>query len=999
MSELTSSSRSILYSAHLLWETHDKILVAAGTAFGEIVLWSWIRQPHCRSFSRVHSVFLGHEGSIFGVRISSNVALKSRKKPQRLLSSCSDDRTIRVWDISSITDNDRAAPTLDETHDANRKQHTGFSNALVDTTSTSSDCLAIGWGHLSRVWSVDFLDPTYSPEGVFLLSSGEDATSRMWEIIPRDETLRTAAAAPAFSLKLIDTAAYNNGKNIWSSTISKFFLNHQRLISGAADGKIIVCSPYFLPQSNNRIMKPSIQEYSVQDIESMALDFADGATTLQTNPTDNPAFKSEFFRSYTFLDSKSFLLTTNSGKIYLETIGLDPQCFQNNTITESVLVDQMDDLKGYSVCTAEASIGIAFVAGSRGSIYVYQKATSVLSKLYSIRSKVGSMFVAKTFTETGAASLVLLITLMRGREARLLYIDLDQSEPTVSAEMDIVLSELLTGLAVTSIAYVPTTWEGGYILAGFRRGSIATYKILRGDTDSKDERKRKAYAISTIERVHGKETVTAIQWVPSRFFSMNGYIISVGRDGYSAVHYLDLSTNCTTLVHNLSLPVGPSIEGLYFHKNQIVVYGFSSTKFILYNSTSEEEVMSVETGGAHRTWAFEYFSSHEGGGTVVWTRASTMRILSQVGPNHHVIRPGGHGREIKAMAVSTTKVNEQSRHLIATGAEDTDIKVFEYVGGDVVYRRTLRKHTTGIQHLQWSDSGQYLFSSGGCEEFYIWRVRQLPSPLGIGVVCESIFTPESEHSDLRIMSFDVRKRQNVEFGFIFTMAFSDSHVGIYSYDATATVKWQTLAIGNYFTSCLTQSVFLSSSTILTAGTDGHSAIWSLPSDLDRPHASAPLLASTLTWKYPVRIHQNSSKTLASHPLDQETVLIVSGGDDSSLALLLASTSSSESAYAHPPTIIVRAHASAITACAILLFRSRVFILTSGNDQWIRLWEIIVHNTSTLGEGQDLLEIKRVKRMKTNVADVSSMAILEQGDKRTKVVICGVGMEVVRIAWD
>jgi WD40 repeat protein len=99
----------------------------------------------------------------------------------------------------------------------------------------------------------------------------------------------------------------------------------------------------------------------------------------------------------------------------------------------------------------------------------------------------------------------------------------------------------------------------------------------------------------------------------------------------------------------------------------------------------------------------------------VWTRASSMHIYSQTGPNHTVIRSGGHGREIKAVAVSPDG-NSRSRQLIATGAEDTDIKIFQYVEEDFICRRTIRKHTTGIQHLQWSQDGNYLFSSGGCEE-------------------------------------------------------------------------------------------------------------------------------------------------------------------------------------------------------------------------------------------------------------------------------------------
>jgi WD40 repeat protein len=198
------------------------------------------------------------------------------------------------------------------------------------------------------------------------------------------------------------------------------------------------------------------------------------------------------------------------------------------------------------------------------------------------------------------------------------------------------------------------------------------------------------------------------------------------------------------------------------------VYGFSGKKWVLYDTTIDEEVMSIDTGGAHRSWAFQPQPKLEGGGTLIWTRATSMHMCSQRGMNHSIIQSGGHGREIKDVAVS-----QGPHHLTATGAEDTDIKLFEYSEGELLCRTTLRRHTTGIQHLQWSENGEYLFSSGGCEEFYIWRIRQLPFAISIGIVCEFTYTPESEHADLRIMSFDVAQQENA---FLVSMVFSDSSV-------------------------------------------------------------------------------------------------------------------------------------------------------------------------------------------------------------------------------
>ena len=59
---------------------------------------------------------------------------------------------------------------------------------------------------------------------------------------------------------------------------------------------------------------------------------------------------------------------------------------------------------------------------------------------------------------------------------------------------------------------------------------------------------------------------------------------------------------------------------------------------------------------------------------------------------------------------------------------------------------------------------------------YVWRIRNLPtSSLDFGVVCEHVYHPESEHADLRIMSFDVTSRGTAH---LITMVFSDSSIKV-----------------------------------------------------------------------------------------------------------------------------------------------------------------------------------------------------------------------------
>jgi WD40 repeat protein len=209
-----------------------------------------------------------------------------------------------------------------------------------------------------------------------------------------------------------------------------------------------------------------------------------------------------------------------------------------------------------------------------------------------------------------------------------------------------------------------------------------------------------------------------------------------------------------------------------------------------------------------------------------------------------------------------------------------------------------------------------------------------------------------------------------------------------------------LGKGLYFTSCLTQCIFASLDCILTAGTDGHAVIWPLLIE-DAITSTVPL-----TWQEPIRIHQSSSKAMDVHCLDDSTKLIASGGDDGSLAVLLTRpTSLPNTAYASAPVLVSRIHASAVTACAVLAHNGTTFILTSGNDQWIRLWKVQIGDAeddvtlTAVKDEQPTISVHRAGKIKTNVADVSSMAVLEEKGMHARVLICGVGMEVVRLEWE
>lgn len=617
-----------------------------------------------------------------------------------MVASCSDDRTIRIWDVSDIDTNITTSEAQSNDLEVLRTRHTGFTNEAFDSHEfNSSDCLAIGWGHLSRVWAVRFLEASPCNGSLLLQSAGEDATARTWELAPN------SGGNSNFPYKLLelDCAAHHSGKNMWASVVSHDSTGMQQVIAGGADSKI-TATPLPRVLQAERNVPSDVAEYTIDDI----LAWAQSATPRAEDPTlataQKSSKKSDFFRSYCFVDESTFLLTTNFGKVLVASLASEPGRHDPSLLSSSTLLGRLQDLSGYSVCTSSSRPGIAFIAGANGSIYTYRKSVSALTKLHTMEGKVGDIFAADVSDSASTTETVLLVTLAGQGKVRLLYVDPNQSTEILN-DVHVPITDSLTGSVVTSMAHLRASGSN-FIVVGFRRGSIALYGVHANEGH--------ATLLRVMENVHNGEAVTSLAWAGTFVGSSQAHLHSVGRDGRLTVHHIDLTMTSVTLVHDLALPFGPNLEGLYLQEDRLLVHGFSSKKWYLYDVTAEEEVMSIDTGGAHRSWAFRSHSSL--GGTLVWTRASSMHVCNQKGSNHKVIRSGGHGREIKSVATLSTESTGPRTRLIATGAEDTDIKIFQYVNQNLVCRRTIRKHTTGIQHLQWSVDGEYLFSSGGCEE-------------------------------------------------------------------------------------------------------------------------------------------------------------------------------------------------------------------------------------------------------------------------------------------
>lgn len=943
-------SNCILYAAQITWLSSSQCLVASGTAFGDVVVWSCspeFESSNMTASFQVHYTFSAHEGSVFGVQLSPPLNLPSLDDKRLLLASCSDDRMVKVWDI---TDRQRQAPALTQT-----QRDTGF-GGKEQLESHAPPCLAKAMGHLSRVWSVRFIsyenaNSAHSPESVGedvvrIRSFGEDASVVDWLLKRKPQTGETAS----YTLEQSARTDAHAGKHIWSTAVNA----SQCLVTGGADGAIAVA------ELSQRLFSGNNHRSTVSQL---------------------PELNEDSYRVYAFTGEGRLVVTTNAGSIIPLAMNKDGSWEGEEAI------EVLNDLKGYSAVAVTGST--AFVSGTRGEVHALN--TGRLSTVTSIASKTAGLFTAGGDHDSGTAQPLehLLITAVGSAEARLITLEQCETSDKPKSAVEKVLP-LPPGDSVTAFEVASTApGSAPVFFLGFRAGAILTFA-------------GEQVVAVTMPSVHGKEAVTSLLWrsgTATAGGDVSGYLLSIGRDGTLAVHAVsDVDGEVSSkLMHQTSLPFGPNLEGLRFMENDhLLVWGFRSKHFVSYDVTAQRDIFTVECGGAHRNHAYQPSMT---GGTFIWTKASKLYSLTQRELPHCLIGGRAHGREVKATAVSPP--GEGRKQLIATGSEDTDIRIFTYAEqlghayGNTELRclQTLRRHNTGIQHLQWKrqSSGELLlFSSGGFEEFFVWRGQTGVPGINIGFICESKH-PRSGTSDLRIMGFDAEAMGAQDYEIY--MAYSDSTLKKWLY---AGHEWKLLASGDYLTACLTEAVALPDShrDIITTATDGHLTRW---------RSNNP---SDLTWHQRFKIHQNAILSIGMEDIATDLRLIVTGGDDNAIGLTLLehdnATLGGKSSTLTPRSrtlLIPSAHAAAITAVVLIPSKSSttktLHLVSASIDQRVKAWRIDVDVERAREAGVEGLAVECLRDRPTPVADVSSLDLVELADE-PGVVVCGVGMDVLSL---
>lgn len=926
-SHLVSPSRPMLYAARVRWTGEREVLVAAGTVFGDILVWKHSfegakgEQPPMMLFS-----LSGHEGSIFSVDMSPLMEMPDGSTV-RLLASCSDDRTIRIWNITEVDGGEGAgdvsAVQVQETSD------TGFRCAPAvygeDGAGGRADVspVAVVMGHASRIWGVRFGLPsverlTSSERHIWggaeenekdmlsVYSFGEDATVQRWQVDIVD-ALQTPLRQSSLTHKA--TYALHNGKHLWSRDILCSITGGvatTHIITGGADSKMTLVKEMTGSSSVEEDIYNHAQIWDIHDI-------APAAAPSAPKPVKS---RKEVISRYDFVTPDAILAVSNMGRVLLGTFRGKDATWEELAVEDKAVAYDMANV--YALKTV--SYGGALLGSTTGGVYYFGLDARAMSKVASLAGRVVEMnALSKTFEGApGDAEAIVHLH----RDSTSVYMTLDRTTGQVKTQEPIAgLDERFVAISAARI--------DDLLAIGSRHGWIA---LLRRDSEGTFR------PILDLPPLSG-DSVTAIVPLPPSLHATEGsrtrHVLTTSRDGCYRIFelHVDEAGARMMLLHETSPPFGPWIEGAWFTggdaRPELILYGFRSKDFVVWNETRREELATMDCGGAHRTFRLACDerapASRAGDMRFAFTRTSKLSVHGQKGVPHETVRLGVHGREVRSL---TAKSNGR---YIATGAEDATIRLWEYEHGDnakgnnkktdgKVGRRTgrlrymayLKRHVSGLQKLQWAGD-EYLFSSAGNEEMFAWRVRPLDSAYasGAAVMCEGVFDDRSPVSDLRIMDFDVHYCSSSSSSgdgdrpaaVLVTMAFSNSALRTYRY--TADGGFRLVCEGLYTGACLTQARHLRMEDegglhVLTASTDGHVAIWrgacsssSSSSNHNKYGDGSNKESKTPQGKYELAqtlpVHQSSIKSLDMTRLAGSGPVgygVVTGGDDNALAFTL-----------------------------------------------------------------------------------------------------------------
>uniref|UniRef100_A0A2C9KQE6 tRNA (34-2'-O)-methyltransferase regulator WDR6 n=1 Tax=Biomphalaria glabrata TaxID=6526 RepID=A0A2C9KQE6_BIOGL len=625
------TEKCILYTACFIGQRWSNLILAAGTVFNQIVLWSAACELEQKSLnSKTVDPILtlsGHKGVIFSIRYHSQF--------QRIC-SVSDDRSIRMWQLK-FPSGSTMEPTIE------------------DWESVHSTLLLSVFGHSARVWDVALLSACF-------ISIAEDAVCLVWD----------------YHGNILKKFKGHKGRSIWSLAVSA---DEQFVLTGGGDA--------------------SIRQWKIDQLQEK--ETTQAIIEIGEHCNENAE---DFPRSVQLLNFDTILIMMNSGRLYYYKV-----CDQHFH-----LIAHDTKFRSYSIltpCPNETTVAIGTISGTLNIIHFL-----------------------------GILTFLLYFNTLMFINLILLKVEVSQDKESNSHITMTVQKRLFLPAAkhrwISAACFVPTQAdvERETLVCGDKDGSVLLYYLNNKSNADIVEPDQK------FVKVHGKVGTTFVG-------HRDGYIYSAGRDGF--YRQWQIQDGSLVQLHGCKVVKGFEwIEKLEWNQDDLLVYGFLSSQFVVWSVNYNQLVMAVVCGGGHRSWG----CSHEDGVIrFVYLKAGSIYMVDRGHLSKQtILQPALHGREVCDVKFLHTIENELCglAHIVCSASEDNTINIimFSKKSGYICWSplTTIKGHLSSVRAItvsskihqtqlphqcdnshvnkdQKDDIHFLIFSGGGRAEIRAWKLK------------------------------------------------------------------------------------------------------------------------------------------------------------------------------------------------------------------------------------------------------------------------------------
>lgn len=833
------------------------------------------------------------------------------------------------------------------------------------------EVVATGWGHGSRIWNLEFANasPSEGNGGLQIMSIGEDCTLRIWKYNNESDVLQP--------VKVIENC--HRGKHVWSGDID--LLDLQLCCTGGADGRVRL---HDLQRENQVTIKLTLHDFAKQLLH------------MESGVSFNPK---DCIRDYFELINLNKLVCLTSNGYVIE-YDYESKC--------CTVVYQNDKLAGFGIVDGFNDLNLVVVADRSGKLTNIQYG-----------KENNNPNVSQIESHDEAMKITNLLTSSTNGRYFVLIESPNVKIPLILHEVNVAVNGCDGSVDIAQTWNIPKP-QSNFPTTAMTIDTFNNWIIFAS-------KRMSLYFVDlnnfchhlTLHKIASGDTVSSVSVLNAKQGSLQ--LLVLARDGVYLI--IKITTQPANghfqfeIMHENKLTRG-FIEGGFFHKLDLILYGFKSSFFYIWNETRQIEIMNEFCGGnGHRH--FKFYRKNLSNFSFIYLFKNDIYVCHYKGwfikdDNNDcvdddddddfdfgLVHGGTHGREIRAIAIQKNgQLLPDGSRLIITSAEDSTIGLSKLLPSGKIHNYwNMTNHISGMQAVGFLGC-DYAFSCAANEEFIVWKLDWLTlapstststststnttitaSPPIPTLREQARLKSNQDVPDLRVMDFDAVGYN--DYIFIVTV-FSNSMIKLWRFEKEPlTVGLNLIHEWNYSTCCILHCQLFQMSAahgnekrqfLLIATTDGNITVY----DISTPTSPVALCLS--------KLHQSGIKAICLIHKDG-AVYLLTGGDDNALVVsritILEDDNNLSQLILQTISREPNAASATITSISHVSDDDLVVVVVSV-DQMIRLWSFTND------------ELHCLAARYTTVADTGCCDVTTLGDDKHMIVVGGAGLSTWEI---